>query len=320
MKSIMKLGIFALMVAALALAFGNSAMAVHGSTIVCSSCHTIHNSEDGAEKDTSGPYPSLLLMGNKTDLCLSCHDGTDSLAPDVWDITSPAAYPETPGGDFYRAITGNTGLGHNPYLDIVGNESANIDEDDVAAIELTPPGWGGAALTTWNCVSCHDAHGTVAGSATVYAYRYLLTTVNGVSVDTAIGSVNADKATLGTAEADDNKNIYKNGTTKWGTWCQACHTDFHPGAGATNMHPTAGAMTNVLSSYGSDYSYLYPLVATDETWVPGTASTGVDGDEEVFCLSCHKAHAAANDDILRWDVNGAAGANTNCNKCHRKGN
>ena len=80
------------MMAALAFAFGSSAMAFHGArNLVCNKCHTMHNLENGAAIYADGPNAHLLIESNTTDLCLSCHqestpaftDGESKAAPFV---------------------------------------------------------------------------------------------------------------------------------------------------------------------------------------------------------------------------------------------
>lgn len=39
----------------------------------CSGCHTMHNSEDGAEVAVGGPYDWLLTAEKPSDVCLGCH-------------------------------------------------------------------------------------------------------------------------------------------------------------------------------------------------------------------------------------------------------
>jgi predicted CXXCH cytochrome family protein len=60
--------------------------------------------------------------------------------------------------------------------------------------------------------------------------------------------------------------------------------------------------------------------ATIPNAVSAVVNPGTD-DSIVTCLSCHKAHASANQDILRWnyeDINAGSGVDENarCFICH----
>jgi hypothetical protein len=145
-----------------------------------------------------------------------------------------------------------------------------------------------------------------------------------------------------TANAGDH-NEYEGDTTQ-GTnthtisyLCAHCHGDFHREIGAASpwlRHPTDTdtinkggdyANYNDIVSAGNPYSIEAP-VGYDGTGlqpgIPGAPRATVStGQSIVLCLSCHRAHATPNDDILRWDYAtiqaGGGGANgTGCFRCH----
>lgn len=341
MKAAMKLGFVALMVAALALIFSSSTKAFHdAASLICNKCHTMHYSEGGGapsmpDGDTSGltasgPNKHLLYYASVTDLCLVCHRGATGTTIDsetAWSVFE--ANTDTPGGDF-DSSDATEANGHNPSLTGTGVTSALLSQD--GTLTSDPPGDSGGALARWDCVSCHSAH----GGSDCFAYRNLSLTVNSVDVSGTIGSTNTQEADLSSAYSTTNHNVYWNGsdtagdsTTRFGAWCGACHGDFHGDDDDTGntvdadgdwiRHPSAYALgTTIAGNYTTTYDPGIPLVSPQaDSWTTGTVT--VSNDEEVFCLTCHQAHATGFANAVRWDSSAASG-NGNCNKCHNKGN
>jgi hypothetical protein len=138
-------------------------------------------------------------------------------------------------------------------------------------------------------------------------------------------------------------NAAVNSVETMSEFCASCHGNFHqytpgvPGAGITQtalVNPlTAGAMSPWIrhpsdiklppdgeySAYVS-YNLSAPVARTN---IPASASPDgrVPAEPVVFCLSCHRAHAAENWDSLRFSyadmVTGSvAAAGTGCFACH----
>lgn len=148
-----------------------SAYAITG---VCSSCHTMHNSQNGAPMaDQSTPYAYLLRSS-----CVGCHTGSTGEknsfgAPIVYHTTNPAGQGGSKtlaGGDFYWVATAG---GHT---DSMGHNVDGVAAED-AALLFIPPGWdtaatpgansdgqingGGASwLTQLTCAGTNGCHGT----------------------------------------------------------------------------------------------------------------------------------------------------------------
>lgn len=359
MKRISKPGSMVVIVTAMIFALGGSVMAFHDAAkLQCNKCHTMHYSENGGDPimpitsgeldlTEGGPNKHLLYYESITDLCLACHSGPTGAVVDsetawsVWGRTTPG---DTPGGDFDNSTgaVGATGKGHNPYYTGTDIESEVIDPDEVTGKELTPPGNSSQALAKWTCTSCHSPHG---GENECVPYRNLRKMVNrgdgtatyDVDVSGTIGSGNGDEAALSTAYGSSNHNVYRNGAetsqaTKFGAWCGACHGTFHGDETNTDIqdtdgdwirHPTAydigGIGSPMAGNYGAAYDPDVPLVAgPGDSWTTGSGNT-VDGNEDVFCLSCHQTHATANANIMRWTSDEGPGDNARCNKCHKKG-
>lgn len=118
---------------------------------VCSNCHTMHNSQDGADVDALGPSGQLLNAG-----CVACHTAASGViqevnkGPAVLHTAGPAsqgAGQTLAGGDFYWVNldeTVNASMGHN-VIDLPGVTGADTN---MPGTGLTPPGWDPVASGT----------------------------------------------------------------------------------------------------------------------------------------------------------------------------
>ncbi len=114
------------------------------------------------------------------------------------------------------------------------------------------------------------------------------------------------------------------GHITWGNWCGTCHPGMHSSGnyvhpidqalGSTilnnyNTYVSSGIMTGSSSSAFTslvpfmkntgDYTVLGPLAASGASTTNGTLAGPADSDA-VACLSCHRAHASAFPDMIRW--------------------
>jgi len=114
------------------------------------------------------------------------------------------------------------------------------------------------------------------------------------------------------------------GHATWGNWCGTCHGDMHStgnyvhpvdqGLGSTTAglygsYVKSGDLTGTLAtSFSSlvpfatnsgDYTALATLAVNDDTQLAGPGSS-----DQVMCLSCHRAHASAFPEMLRWQMEG----------------
>ena len=309
----------------------------------CSNCHTMHNSQDSANmKAVSGsswatPSGSLTLGG-----CVGCHTGTNAsgdsgsgVIPYVLDTADPSA-KSLAGGNFFWVNQGETEAYHK-----LGHNVAGISDTDLN-IGLAPPGFIDALPANWNtqlqCAGswgCHgdrnipeafaaisgahhgDDTGAITGTNTYDSYRFL-------------------KGVLGTEDPDwqwdtTDVNIYKgkaradetDTTTTISSLCGQCHGKFHNGVGNINTsadlttawlrHPTDYNFKSIGGEYGSYVENAAVPVAHENL---ADTSAG----KIVMCLSCHKAHGTAYNDLLRWsygtmDAHGGAG-DIGCFACH----
>jgi len=225
----------------------------------------------------AGGYSTEDLVQPTHLLCLACHDAT----LDVSGLNPP------------HVLNGSEELAGGSFTPTLSSDSAghNIQTVDMA-LGLTPP--GGAPLAQFDCLSCHDAHDN--GN-----YRNLKKKINGY--DTPV-EANGDP--------DYRENTYISGINDF---CGACHEKFTGsgnggGAGGWTSHPVGIAISGANHADVEHWSRLTGKVTRAE--YPSGNSTDIYG-AQVFCLSCHRAHASPHKNAMRWDH---ANKPQGCLECH----
>jgi predicted CXXCH cytochrome family protein len=181
----------------------------------------------------------------------------------------------------------------------------------LGAEPLRPP--GGTQAMTLTCLSCHDAHGGP-------GFRNLRTDPGGASASpvtvTATQRVKPDGTNPAEVYTADNV-VYKSGLA---AWCGSCHGDFHgrsaqeEGAGRPWLrHPQDQALS---TSVFVDYKYWLGEVPSRIRVQSPSDDVVPSADDQVFCLSCHKAHGSANRAALVF-ADGARMGST-CAQCHNE--
>ncbi len=343
---------------------------------VCSNCHTMHNSQNGADENGSGPFDQLLR-----DSCVGCHTagaadyiGTAPLsAPKVLSSGVPSLM--NAGGDFYyvnlNEVT-NTAKGHNV------TDLPNVSAQDALMPGWDPPGWdpavanitfgtpartlqpaGGSAWTTGiTCAGRNGCHGyqdvstsalgiqgahhsNTGGSATQASapttmggsYRFLAKVRGLEDTDWEGGSVSSldhnsyygqDYDTV--RRSDDQGTNY--GTQDTMSWlCAKCHGEFHTkitlqssnAAAPWARHPTDIELWQAGET--TAYTNYDPAIPVARDTVPSTSSATISQTNSiVMCLSCHRAHGSAEDDLLRFNysaqISGDSNTTGGCVACH----
>jgi predicted CXXCH cytochrome family protein len=325
-------------IAALAglLAFGlaGTASAFHeGGVAHCDGCHSMHNSPENPVGGT--PNRTLLKGTDASSTCLNCHEGTGS--PTSYHILSTDATAQSPGGDFFwltQSYTYTNWAGEQ--TSDPDNTGHNVVATDfgltVDATNATAPG-GTYAAADLGCDSCHDPHGQVNGGAGdpisvsgSYGEVAPAGTIAGnyrLLGDTGYGLAAAPVATIAPTawgggyygESDDHHVAYGANMSEW---CASCHGDYindshkHPAANGEYLNGQA-AIYNQYVATGDlsgivDNSYLalvpFELQETDPTvrLTRSTSLQGPDSTNNVMCLTCHRAHASAFNNAMRWDA------------------
>jgi hypothetical protein len=264
----------ALAIAAIVLGLGARAARAggwhRGESLVCSDCHTMHNSEQGASMryDDSSPAngaPVLLRAANVNALCTHCHDGSVSDAPDVMGEKSAGYEAVDPAGGAFPSVLG------------VSTDHAH---DLGLAMPVTPP--DGDTAVSLSCATCHDPH----GNANYRNLQYSPSGANrGAPLEVKVASAIPPNGT-NPADAYASANLkYVSGMTQW---CLDCHNLYDE----ATSHPGDRTITgSVIASYdwwsGQAWENRVRVQSpTDPT------PTVPSPDDRVFCLSCHKAHGS----------------------------
>ena len=236
-------------------------------------CATCHNKTAAELKDYVHDNSEFPISAR----CLACHDGSMDVSghhpPHVINGQNELA-----GGSFTPTISS----------DKVGHNIISVD----MKLGLTPP--GGAPLSEFGCLSCHDAHEN--GN-----YRSLKKKINGYST-----MVEAD------GDPEFQQNVYISGMNDF---CGACHEKFNGngnsgGVRGWRRHPVGISIAGAQHADFEHWSGLTKKVTQAE--IPSGQPDDLHG-AEVFCLSCHRAHATPYNDAMRWDH---AKKPRGCLECH----
>jgi hypothetical protein len=289
----------------------------------CEDCHVQHASERG-QPLPGGPFTYLLRKTTINELCLSCHDGTDATAPDV--LSPVQMYASTPSGE--------SGAG---YFDPAGATNANGHDLGLLA---TVPLQGAPHTMQLTCASCHAVHGN--GN-----FRNLLTDPAGDGSDIEVVkdtnvftefSPDQPPTTAGSVAAYNSSNIAY--VSNYSRWCAACHDLLSTNSASTppahfNGHPSDVSLNEFLVSRHTDPAHWVAGIGEGfQGAQPGgilrvpyqslqakdlvSARTPRESDQ-VFCLSCHKAHGSPYSKALLWPyVEGQEAYIAGCEQCHNK--
>jgi hypothetical protein len=327
--------VIAALAGVLTLGLTGTAFAFHaGGVAHCDGCHSMHNS---AENPVVGAPSGQLLKGtDPSSTCLNCHAGSAG----SYHILSPTGGSFSPGGDFFwltqsytNTVRGNPvtsdpdNMGHNV---VAGGFGLTAD-----ATNLQAPG-GTFVSSTLGCEDCHDPHGQVNGGtgngqlpisvsgsygavpvAGTIAGNYRLLGAAPYGVITAAAPIAVAGLGFAFGETDTNHPAYGQGMAEW---CASCHPDYdddvidkHPSGNLETLGATIAGNYNAYVATGdflggagaTAYLQFVPFERqeTDKT-ILGAATTSTQGpvaSDNVMCLTCHRAHASAFNNIGRWN-------------------
>jgi predicted CXXCH cytochrome family protein len=320
------------------------ALAITG---LCSSCHTMHNSQNGAPVTFDDNAHAHLLRAS----CIGCHTGNFGNNYPKVDIGTNSYLA---GGSFNTSVATSMAKRHDV------TDLFNVGDTDMNGT----PGLGSNSVlnnvspTNLNCAGetgCHGRHDANSNTSdsgidgfhhksVTPGYRFLWI---GTSANNGTPVLGTEETAYEAGGATDSAhNVYSadsTGTAGISKYCAQCHGEFHGttntvSAGSFIRHPTDW----VLGSGGANWSWSNfnwgnqtnpynntPLAFTDftsanftnvNTNTPYLSTTDYGAVGAVMCLSCHRAHGSQYDYILRWDYTVEAGNNTSgreqCLACH----
>jgi hypothetical protein len=310
----------------------------------CSSCHTMHNSQDGSSmardfdnNPLATPQPNLTVS-----TCLGCHNGQATDAPVIFGDYGSTSLA---GGTFNNADFTTDANGHN-VKDLVGILTVGLEDTLPATPGAESNGYTVPTPTELTCageLGCHGNH-NVADDTTVTgfhhgaypdAYRFLRfydgtdhTDIKGKGAGNyeLASTVDAGNHNVYYAMADDSAAT----NDSISAFCSMCHGGFHGEtdtfvASAWIRHPTEVLIPsgwNKASPYDVKVDYdRNPFAFTGIKYdnVSVDLAYGMSDEPRVACISCHRAHATTEDDILRFAYGDmqAGGSNTyGCLGCH----
>lgn len=252
----------------------------HNGQTDCSDCHTTHNSENGlpVPGNLPGGSPYTLRRGTAQELCLSCHGGGTATAPDV---TAPSYVPDPAGG----------------WLD---NTTDAVYQGHRLGVTMVPP--GGFQQVTITCTTCHDPHGN--GN-----YRNLRPNPSGTAAPDVSVLVRQQLVANGSNPAA--VYVRPNLVDKSGIsdWCSTCHGPLEPGSDHPVDRPIWGGTSSSYARWSTNL--------TNRTRADSPADDAIPSqDDEVTCLSCHKAHGTGTPHALFY-ADGVT-VDSTCQQCHNQ--
>jgi predicted CXXCH cytochrome family protein len=305
-------------------------------TGLCSNCHTMHNSQGGAEMATYGGGTGANPCLTRGD-CIGCHayntSGTDnvvniggSLVPQVFHD----AATDLSGGNFKYISTAagaNDNKGHNvAAINVEGTitggppgdqESTGITTDLTCAGVKGCHGDRDEADETASIKGAH--HAGVSGlcntaSTVANSYRFLKGVKGYENMDATYKYQNYNSQYhneyYGVSNRGSEGTISSPGSNSISGLCAECHGHFH-GTLAEDIgtaspwlrHPTDIVLTNSgeYTSY-TTYSIVAPVARPALSTINAAGNSVVTpGTDVVMCLSCHGAHATNYYKLMRWD-------------------
>ncbi|MFZ5640508.1 MAG: cytochrome c3 family protein [Bacillota bacterium] len=248
---------------------------------LCQNCHATHTAAG----------PRLIVNENTDELCVTCHDGSQS----KYDVLrgkykGPLSldHPVDPGHTtWYDSIAGPYGSMEGKTVEAVYTPTSrhdlniynyaatgnNIENVEVADARLS-------------CASCHDPHGSE-------NYRNLRENMQvSLNPSTPLIKTEAYSVTYATYE----KTTYVRGAVEF---CGACHSDFNQGAGASRTALTTTQQPGMTLSTSSLHKYMHP-VNIDAQYVTNTGYHVPVPEHlpyengQIICQTCHFTHGTYN--------------------------
>ena len=327
-------------------------------TIRCAQCHVMHGTQGGGattnliyDGSPVTPYAALLMSSTILDLCNYCHNGvTGWSAPQVFSPSYNAAAGDYSSADEWTRHDVNTGDSDTTTMPPGYNDTQGAWDT------FRTDYYDGSGLS---CVFCHDQHGN-ANYRNLKPYPLTPLTrdpdvTTGVKVTyeesfsaNEPGIVNTpltNPARFDTSNVVYRRHEYSGNVVQISRFCGACHENFYDAPGGANVegstsghnstnnqwirHPVGGitiAQGETNLHVDHDTSSVNLGGASSDLRVIDLDGTVNTGDEQPFCLTCHRAHGSSRHSSL---IFGSMGVETDgggsedqmtdtCQKCHNQ--
>ena len=272
--------------------------------------------------------------------CLRCHQAPEAVdSPTGYYVATPDSrltkgmppLQLSPGGDFaylkkdysWKMPGGATGtsLGHQHGHNIEAQGYGYYADNT----RMTAPG-GDYPTNNFTCTSCHNPHAVISQvTSTSYTGTYRLLggigyapkRIPDIKPFKADSPIAVSPSQYNRSEAStDTRIAYGKGMSEW---CLNCHPDVGGHKAGNNFNLSQQVINNYNAyvktgdSSGdsrTSYTSLVPFeegidnayLLSSHADITGQYKNGPDGNSNVMCLTCHRAHASAFDNMMRWDV------------------
>lgn len=306
----------------------------------CHSMHQSPDNPLGPSGTPSAPLPvqsaiangALLKGTDASSTCLNCHKGSGS-----YKVYSTDGANRKAGGDFFWVKKSFTYPSHSG----TGTSAAEEHGHNIVALDygliadsLSAAPGGSYLSSKLGCTSCHDAHGQVLGGTKAgqppisvsgsYAeephagtirgnYRLLGDSVYRAGNVVSDGYQFTNNAPI--ARANSYSATYVDYGSGMSEWCRNCHAGYTGGtrhvagndevlngyADNYNSYVKTGDFTGTIAT---SYDQLVSFERGTDDWaeLDETSTAGPGAGANVMCLTCHRAHASAHENIGRWDL------------------
>lgn len=330
-------------------------------TGVCSNCHTMHASQDGVSgtpndvlltDDCLGCHSNTGSSKILNNVPQVMHSGTDDLAGgnfnyvttsdtkghNIIDLANPDDVLDIPpGGDWGAHASVVNKLIGDDRLTCAGTNGCHglraLQSSFISPLESLK-GAHHKNISTDDTSTADDNHNSYRFLRGVKGYENNVSGSEWQNVDATkhneyLGSTAAVSCASNSCHAAAPVPNIQPATNTMSGFCGTCHGNFHilEGTGDGSFSsPFIRHPTDIVLPATGEYAAYTTYNVGAPVARPLASLSGISGvvtpTDIVMCLSCHKAHATAYPDMLRWDINDMVvattgpAAGTGCFVCH----